>query len=50
MYRCQALEQMKKDFMETFDASTEITNEFCDATPWYTRAMQVELKLFAPLF
>lgn len=50
LYRCRALEQMKKDFMETFDASIEITNEFCDATPWYTRAMQVVLKLFAPLF
>ncbi|MGN0348443.1 MAG: cardiolipin synthase [Roseburia sp.] len=49
MYRSSAVMDIKKDFMQTFARSADITMEFCKNRPFLIRVLQSALRLFAPL-
>lgn len=49
MYQSKAVMQVKRDCLETFAHSEEITLEFCRRRPAAVRAVQGMMRLFAPL-
>lgn len=49
MYRTKALEQLKKDCLDTFEQSEEMTLEFCRNQNVFIRILQGMMRLVAPL-
>lgn len=49
MYKTKALEQLKKDCLETFEQSEEMTLEFCRNQNVFIRILQGMMRLIAPL-
>lgn len=49
MYQSEAVMQVKKDCLETFACSEEVTLEFCRKRQTAVRAVQGLMRLFAPL-
>lgn len=50
LYRAAAVYELKKDYLATMAQCTEVDLEFCRAFPFYIRALQRFMRLFAPLF
>ncbi|KHD36771.1 hypothetical protein NL50_09655 [Clostridium acetobutylicum] len=49
MYKTNTVYDIKKDFMDTLDKSTEITLEEINKVKWYSTLWRVVLRVFAPL-
>lgn len=49
MYKTKALEQLKKDCLETFEQSEEMTLEFCRNQNVFIQILQGMMRLIAPL-
>lgn len=49
MYRTKALEQLRKDCLDTFEQSEEMTLEFCRNQNVFIRILQGMMRLVAPL-
>ncbi|MBR6697810.1 MAG: cardiolipin synthase [Lachnospiraceae bacterium] len=49
MYCCDEIENIRKDFENTFEKSVEITKKDCDERGLLLRIMQSILRLFAPI-
>lgn len=49
MYRSQAVEQVRDDFLKLLPVCSRITHETCEAVAWYTRCVRSVLRFFAPL-
>ena len=50
LYRAAAVGELKKDYLETMAECSEIDLAFCRSFPFYIRALQRFMRLFAPLF
>lgn len=49
MYRTQAVEEIRDDFLNILPVCNQITEETCQAVPWVIRCVRSILKIFAPL-
>jgi len=49
LYRSEAVEQLKEDYLNTLKVCIQIRPEDCAATKWYTSSLQRILRIFAPL-
>ncbi len=50
LYQAAAVGELKKDYLETMAECSEIDLAFCRSFPFYIRALQRFMRLFAPLF
>lgn len=50
LYRAAAVGELKKDYLATMAQCSEIDLAFCRSFPFYIRALQRFMRLFAPLF
>lgn len=50
MYRCQCIQKMKQDYLDTLKVSQEITMKDCNNVYLFKRVIRAILNLFAPLF
>lgn len=50
LYRAAAVSELKKDYLKTMAQCSEIDLAFCRSFPFYIRALQRFMRLFAPLF
>lgn len=49
MYRSQAVEEVRDDFLKILPVCNQVTEETCQAVPWYIRCIRSILRIFAPL-
>ena len=50
LYQAAAVGELKKDYLATMAQCSEIDLAFCRSFPFYIRALQRFMRLFAPLF
>ncbi len=50
MYKCDAVKEMRQDYLASLEECKEITLDEVKAWPWIKKAWQGVLRIFAPLF
>ena len=49
LYKCSCIQDIKRDFKDTFDVSCEVTEKYKEIRPLYVRIYQCLLRLISPL-